>query len=424
MPVQKILSVFSAKSLTKIVAAAVIVGIALYIFTAIPSKAESKLESILSESGFPKADVKNISLRPDGFVARGIDLDEFGFDKISSLDAKVNWMGFLFTGNGIHDLSIKGMTVSRKSENISYGLGQITKNLQKIDHFRLGLSDVVIDISSAFGDIRLVLNATIYPAEAKNTHDIKATLQANQYQLGFESAWEGTLKKGGELDLAGNFSDGRFNLGPLRMSRFTGWLALELASGNYIIQNQFDAGSATFMDVPLQNISVVNDLNVKTGSSIVRAGISGMPDILFTMDYTRNIEDQSMTAALKGKNLGGFLDFIEEQTKKPKTISDALLELRDFKLLGQFQPEKRFVGGPLPFGITLYSEDNKILDGNILFYTDNFDVRGSLETTEDMAQAMQAYFKIPSENIKQNFIRLDGDAKRFLQLEQEPAAQK
>ena len=222
----------------------------------------------------------------------------------------------------------------------------------------------------------------------------------------------------GALDLAGEVLDGRLNLGPLRVSRFNGWIGTAIGKNGYTLQSQLEAGSATFMNVPLQTISMVNDSKNGTDDMIVRSGISGMPDILFTADLHRTQKDQNFTAVLKGKNLGGFLDYIDEVTKSDKKISDTLLKRRAFALTGAFQPEKRFAGGPMPFGVTLVADGDKILDGNLLFYPDTFNVRGSLESDPKTVTALKDYFKIPSANIVQNFIRLDGDAKKFLGFEE------
>jgi hypothetical protein len=171
------------------------------------------------------------------------------------------------------------------------------------------------------------------------------------------------------------------------------------------------------MDVPLQEISLVNDSGNTKDDVLVRSGISGMPDILFTADMSRTDKNQSFVATLKGDNLGGFLDYIDQVTKADKKIDERLLSLREFRLTGSFQPDKRFVGGPMPFGVALEADGDTLLNGNVLFYPDTFDVRGSLETKDNIAPALQDYFKIPSANIVQNFIRLDGDARKFFNVD-------
>jgi hypothetical protein len=170
------------------------------------------------------------------------------------------------------------------------------------------------------------------------------------------------------------------------------------------------------MDVPLQNLSLVNEHKDGKSSGIFRSGISGMPDVLFTADMARSDGNDFFTAILAGKNLGSLLDYIEEATGHKKIIRDALVDAGPFQFTTKFEAEKRFVGGPLPFSVTLNTKGQKTVDGNILLYPDTLDVRGSLETNTEMAQALQDYFKIPSTNMRQNFIRLDGDAKRFFYM--------
>lgn len=380
--------------------------------------AKAHLEKMFDQAGFSQAKVGEVSLLPSGLRASNIKLDQYGFDEIKQLSADLSWPAFLTTGK-ISNLEIKGMSLSRDSKSFASGGRQLANNLLSLPDYRVSFSDVTLDLDTGFGAIRMTVDATAEPGKEAGTHNIQANINADQYQLGFTSNWQGTLKKGGQLDLAGNVVDGRLNLGPLRVSRFNGWVGTGINSKGYTLQSQLEAGSATFMNVPLQSVSLVNDSNAAQDDVIVRSGISGMPDIVFTADLTRTEQDQNFVASLKGKNLGGFLDYIDEVTKSGKRISETLLDLREFELTGRFQPEKRFVGGPMPFGVTLNADGDKILDGNVLFYPDTFDVRGSLETQPETALALQDYFKIPSANIVQNFIRLDGDARRFLGFETE-----
>lgn len=401
-------------SITAIVAVIIVIVLILDL-TQLHPAVKHRIESMLREAGFEQVVVGSLSLRPSGFRATAIKLDSYGFDEIKQLDADLSWPVFLTSGK-VSQLHIDGMTLSRSGDSLSSGARQLAQNILHLPAYRVEISNVTLDLATQFGDIRLTIDATADPSD-DNSHKIKASIAAAQYQLGFTSSWEGTLKADGQLDVAGNIIDGRLNLGPLRVSRFNGWSGLSISNGNYSIQSQIEAGSASFMSVPLQTVSLIADLNSEKKNLIVRSGVSGMPDILFTADMTGADDSRNFTAILKGKNLGGLLDYIDEVTKTEKIIDEQLLAMREFELTTTFQPEKRFVGGPMPFGITLQTGEDKTLDGNVLFYPDTFDVRGSLETEPDLALALRDYFKIPSENIKQNFIRLDGDAKRFFTFE-------
>lgn len=382
----------------------------------IPAVARAHLETMLRESGFPQATVQSVSLRPTGLYASNVKLDHSGYDEIKSLRASVNWPAFLTTGK-ISGLDIRDVMISREAGEISAGGQQLVKMLLSLPDYRIAVSNATIDISTLYGEIRIVTDATVATNAETNTRDVKANVKADQYQLGFNSTWEGTLQENGVLDLSANILDGRMNIGPLRVSRFNGWIGMGAENGQYTFQNQMEAGSATFLDIPLQKLSVVNEYVQDRGSMIIRAGVSGLPDVLFTADYMKAPETSSFTAILSGKNMGSLLDYVEETIQRPKSIREALLTTDDFQLTCNFQPERRFVGGPLPFGIDLKLAGVKKIDGTFLFYPDTFDIRGSMETNPEMATALQDYFKIPSKNMSQNFIRLDGNVKKLFRFE-------
>lgn len=393
------------------VALVIILGV-VFVAGQIRPTAVSKLEAALKDAGFPRVTITELSLYPHGLQARDIKLDQYGFDTIGTLDATLSWPSFLGSGK-VTNVEIKDVSLSRTADDFPLAGQQMARSLLNLPAHRVSITNAVIDLDTGFGSIRIIVDGAAEPS-ADGEHRIQAAIRADQYQLGFNSTWQGTLKKDGMLDLGGNVVDGRLNLGPLRLSRFNGWIGTTVDESGYRIQSQLQAGSASFMDVPLQNVSVVNDSSSKQNDIIIRSGISGMPDILFTADMKRTDKEHLFSAVLKGKNLGGLLDYVDETTEGEKTINETLLRLRAFEITATLQPEKRFVGGPFPFGVSLSTDGKSVLDGNILFYPDTFDVRGSLETQPPMARALQDYFKIPSRNIVQNFIRLDGDARDFL----------
>ncbi len=387
----------------------------------IPALAKNRLAQTLADAGFRNAQIGAVSVRPSSIVAENIKLDEYGFDEIKALSADINWPAFLFTGK-INGLTIQGVKLGRDSDNIGSGSRQLAGTLLNLPDYRIILSGLTLDITTDFGEIRLQADAQVNSDNNPAERDIKARVTAEQYQLGFDSSWQGVLKNNGQLDLTASVEGGRLNAGPLRISRFNGWVGASVAEGKYEWQSQMEAGSASFMDVPLQNITLVNEYKNGLGNGIIRSGVSGMPDVLFTGDFSRAKEESFFTAILSGKNLGNFLDYIEEATGRKKVIRDAFVEAGPFQLITKFEAEKRFVGGPLPFSVSLTTDGKTSVDGNLLFYPDTLDLRGSLEADDEMAQAMQEYFKIPPENMRQNFIRLDGDARRFFYMGKQQAA--
>jgi hypothetical protein len=386
----------------------------------IPAVARARLAENLAGAGFKNAQIGSVSIRPSMVLAEGIKLDQYGFDEIKALSADINWVAFLATGK-INGLTIQGVKLGRDATNIGPGSRQLLNTLLSLPHYRIRLTDLTLDITTDFGEIRLIAEAQVNSDDKPGERDIKAHIKAEQYQLVFDSFWEGVLRDNGQLDLTAAIEGGRLNAGPLRVSRFNGWAGAAAKDGQYEWQSQMEAGSASFMDVPLQKLSLVSAYSGGKTSVIFRSGVSGMSDILFTADLAKSDEADIFTANLSGKHLGSFLDYVEESTGRKKIIRDALLNAGEFSMVTRFEAEKRFVGGPLPFSLTLATDGAQSVEGNILFYPDTLDVRGSLETSTAMAQALQDYFKIPAANMRQNFIRLDGDARHFFYLDPGPS---
>ncbi len=382
-----------------------------------PRSAAAHVESLLRGAGFSDATIGDMTLRPSGFAAKDIHLDREGYDRIGELKADLSWPVFLTTGK-IGQMAVRDVNIIRTSETLAASGRQLVDALMHLPSYRLTLGNVVIDLGTQYGDLRLTAEAAVNSDSNPEDRDIKARIIAAQYQLGFDSNWEGALRRDGTLELAAKLEGGRLNFGPLQISRFNGWMGLDIAGTDYSFQSQMEAGGAKFFDIPLQNVTLVNDHRAKTASVIARAGISGMKDVLFTADYSREGDNPAFIAALKGDGLGSLLDYVEESTGQPKTLRPALEQAGRFNGTLTYQPERGFVGGPLPFSVGMTVEDGNMLNGTLLFYPENFDVRGSLETDADMVGALKDYFKIPSSSIRQNFIRLDGNSRRLLRFEE------
>lgn len=387
----------------------------------IPAAARTKVQSLITAAGFSRADIGSFSIGPGSIEARDIKLDNYGFDEIKRLSADIGWVSFL-TGGTFQSLEIDGLHIARQPGEINVAGSKALQALLNLPDYRVELKNGIIDLGTPFGDLRFFLEASVNGDEAAKTRTLKARITADQYQLGFSSDWTGQVRDDGQLELSATVLDGRAHAGPLRVSRFNGWIGATLSSAGYSAQSQMEAGSATFMDVPLQNITVVNDHRPAEGNMVIRTGISGIPDVLFAADLVRSAQGQAFSAVLKGNNLGGLLDHIEEVTGHNKNLQDELSQIRAFEFTTRFQPERRFVGGPLPFEIILKADSERLISGNALFYPDTLEMRGSLETDGAITAALKEYFKIPSASINQNFIRLDSSMKRFFAPPAETAA--
>ncbi len=394
--------------------------IAIFSALQIPAIAKSKIESKLQAAGFPQARVNNISLSPSSISANDIKLDEYGFDEIKNLKADISWPVFITSGD-VSGLNITGIHLGRDAANINAGVKQFMANLLLLPAYRISVNDATVDITTDFGELRVNLDSTVATDQENGIRTIKARIQSSQYQLSFDSSWNGTLTKEGNLDLSAEVVDGRLNIGPLRISRFNGWIGTDITAGKSSMETQMEAGSASFMDVPIQTLSLVSAYRDGETNLVFRSGVSGMPDVLFTADMIKKDNAPVFNAALTGKNLGMLLDYIEEATGHVKNIRPELIEAGQFQFSMNFEPEKRFVGGPLPFSLSLLTDGDESVKGNVLYYPDTLEVRGALETEMGMASALQDYFKIPSTSMSQNFIRVDGDIRRFFYFGETPA---
>lgn len=403
-----------------IVPGAVIAIAALGVFTFMkaPGIAQARLEQALHRAGFPDAKVGDITLSPAKITAANITLDKSGYDQIKTIEAAASLPAFFFTGN-ISGLKIDGARIARTQETSNIALQKLALQIADLPAYRITISNARLDLGTTYGELSIMGDAQINADENPASRDIKARVRTDQYQLGFDSTWEGILGADGMLDMTGSLTDGRMNAGPLRISRFSGWSALTLGKNGYTLQSQMDAGSAAFMGLPLQNLSMAYELGAANKSAILRAGISGLPDMHFSFDYLANKDKNMLSAVLSGDNLANFLDFIEVQTGRKKELNAPLVDAGAFTLRGDFQPDRRFTGGPLPFEVALTADGKKSLGGNILFYPATMEARGTLETDPKMADALKNYFKIPPANMSKNSIRVDGSVKSLLQSKAE-----
>lgn len=382
-----------------------------------PDAARVRLESLLRGAGFDQARVETLHIGLTKMRATNIKLDSDGFDTIKEIDADIGWYGLL-TGKGIHELRIDGMTLTRTGTSLSGSLRQLVQNILNVPDFRIVLTNGTVDMATDYGDIRITMETTINTDLVRRVRDVKARVKADQYQLGFDSLWEGTLNEAGQLELSATLNDGRLNFGPVKISRFNGWLGVSVNNKGYSIQNQIEAGRATFLDLPLQSLQLAGDFNPQKSNLLFRAGISGKPDMGFTAEFSKpSAKPAGFEALLEGGDLGGLLSYANDLAKVDKPIRPALQNAGKFLLTLKFEPDKRFAGGPLPFYLLLETSGKKALEGNVLYYSDSHDLRGSAEASPDMAGALRDYFKIPDGHVRGNFIRLDSSAKKILHIE-------
>jgi hypothetical protein len=382
------------------------VFLCVYGLVQLPHKSRARLQGMMQEAGFNVTSIGSVYYRPDYMLVQNIKLDKYGYDEIKALRVYLNWPAFLFAGR-IKSLSAEGVHLARPEGTVETAMRQLVQKLLDIPFYRITVSGLTLDLGTALGELRIEGDISLNTDNDPKNRDIKANLKAEQYQLGFESSWEGALQENGTLALNASVLDGRINTGALRISRFTGWVDLSAGLDNATVQTQMEAGSASLMGVPLQNLSLTYETQNKNENLIFRAGVSGLLNALITADYLKTGEDQMFQATLKGESLSDFLRHVSTETGHDNPVGQAIDKDEPFEIRMTLQPERRFPKGPEPFNLVMNIDEQKKVEGNLLFYLQTMQMRGSLETNAEMSAALGKYFKIPQNNITENFIRVD-----------------
>ncbi len=393
-----------------------IVALVVWMLAQIPSIAQNRLQDGLQKAGFTHAFIKTTELKSNAIIAHDVKLDSYGFDTIATLKADIDWFSFFFGGN-IKSLELTGLAVSRETGSLSTLSQNLFKNLKDIRQSRIVLNQAVIDLSTPIGDLRVNIDGVLAPADDGKSQKLKARITAKQYQLSFASDWSGTIYDDGRFDITGDVVDGRVNAGPFRIARVNGWISVQVTGSDFRVQSQIDSGSGTLFDLPLQGTSLIADAGTAQADIMFRTGISAVPDALITADYTGTALKSTFHAVMKGQSLSRLLTHIESVRKDGRAAPAILRDIEEFELDAIYLPERRFAQGPLPFSLAFENNGQKSINGNFLIYPDNMDVRGSIETTPAMAQALKNYFVIAPGKIEGNFIRLDGNVGLLFQKE-------
>lgn len=375
----------------------------------VPSFAQSKIETLLAETGQKKAVIGSLSVHPSYILAEDIRLDRDGFNRIDSLKTSINLKNFSIESIEIGTLSTSHEIKSFPSLLVS--LGRFQNTLPAGD---LSIETLRSDFATPHGDIRIESSLKI-SAQKEGKRRIEAKVKAKQYQLGFDTKWSGFIDAEGKLHLEGEILDGRLNIGPARLARLSGWLAYSAQKDTNALSGQIDAGSGTLFNLPLQNIGLVLGGDFQNLDLLFRTGLSGVPGFAFSIDAQTSPEKSVFESVLKisdTKNLFAYL----EKRKKGKILPQALQEYGPVSFHLSYLEERRFEGGPLPFSLSAQTKEESSLSGHLLFYPGTLEIRGSAEMEEDIAKALQDYLSIPEKNRSGGVLRLDGSIKDLLRI--------
>lgn len=385
----------------------------------LPAMGQARLMTHLDGAGFEIIKIGSLSYDMGGLVAENITLDAHGFDTIAAINARYSWISFL-TGSNVDEIKITGLSLSRSGQDIQLTLQNILKNLTRQYNNRLIIENATLNLSTIFGELRFIIDASIEPQTDKgDPQKIVASINTNQYQLGFASKWIGSLSADGALNMSADIADGRMHFGPIEITRYAGWVSLDAAAMKFSLQSQIDAGGAAIFNIPMQDISLVTDIAGSENTILFRSSMAGLKDVTLSSDWTRDKYKQNQfDVTLKGENMAAFFERLAAD-REDSTIPAALMKPSPFQIQALYQPDRRFAGGPLPFALQGQRGGDKMLFGNFLIYPEELDLRGSAEIDPELSKAFATFFHIDANQIDRNFIRLDSDLTPALGLQKQ-----
>ena len=390
-------------------------------FVVLPSIVETRVTTTLAALGFPAPDIGQTSLSLSGAQMQDIRLDKDGFSTIETLDINFSWPVYLLSQQ-IDSLHISKIVHSDLSDEINLNVLLDQLSLDRIRDLpvqSLSIDLGQLNLSTDFGDIRT--EAKILISTLKNgSKTIQAVAWAKQFQLGFQIPISGLIQEDGSFLFESTFNDGKLNVGPMRVSRMSGWASLEDKNGaerGAAFSTQLDAGSADILGVPMQDLSIALSQSPHNSNGIFRAGLSGMPSIHISGDWNQDKENIASNITVefgKGEDTKALIKHL-----LPEFDTDNIRKLTDQPLLLtlQYLPERRFAGGPVPFDITVTAPDadNGLLSGNILIYPDTMDVKGSVFGNDEAVSDVMTLVSGKAQDLEDKTVRIDFNLKSWLQ---------
>lgn len=391
---------------------------------ALPSIVQGRMNAFFSRSGFSDITIAKTSTRPGGATLKEIQLDEEGFSTIERIDLKFNWFLYMLKQQ-IDSVEIYKIVHNDLSDHIDLNalMESFDLNLMRTVPVRtISIDNAQLNLSTDFGDIRMEAKMLMNTLN-DGSKTVQAVTWAKQYQLGFQVPVSGVLRPDGSFLFESTFNEGKLNVGPLRVSRLSGWASLENSrkeedgKDTTAFSTQLDAGSADILGLPVQDISIALSQSPQNSNGIFRSGISGMPSIAIAADWNHAGESVTgnITVELGAKE--DILALIKQLQPDFDTTRLKALGKQSLLLTLQYLPERRFAGGPVPFDLSLTTKDKSkgLLSGNILIYPDSMDVKGSIFGNDAAVSDMLLLVKNKSEKVEDKTVRIDFNLKDWLQ---------
>lgn len=259
-----------------------------------PVLVQQAVEREFHRAGFAEASVSRPRFKKDKVIFEGIKLDQDGFSTIEALTVTIDKKS-LFTGNPIKEAVISGLIVNA---DIRHSFFPDISGWKEPDDFyfpsfkKLSLNNARLEFMTGAGSIVLDANAQM-TGKFTGERSVILTLKGAQNQMTIDSRWNIRLKSGAPWSASAEIEELKLNLGPLKIARANGWLAMDGKKNAFpVIEGQLLAGQAK-----IGSESVLSDINITSNS------ISGGSHII-VQGYPATGEGMRLSADLKSTEKG------------------------------------------------------------------------------------------------------------------------
>jgi hypothetical protein len=386
-------------------------------FWALP-KAETLITKQVENLGYNNVAIEGITIHPDGFAIGKILFGPDHFNSAENIAMQVDWPDFVLKGL-ITTLTINKIQLASITDDandlLRYQQEFDIAKLADIPAKKINLRSLVWDTATPQGALRLESVATLSNESDKTI--INAQLNAQQKQLGFASQWQGLIDEQRNIQLDGKFDGFNVKYGPMQINRGTGWLSYSRQGEIVHLAGQLEAGSGKMFAIPMSKISLVIGQEDDHYPILFRAQASGMESVRLATDisYAHTIDKQSFKTTFNIDDPQEFLRHLEEQNLITAGKANAITIKDHTDVMLTYLPEKRFADGPIPFDLVVANRAINVLNGTFLIYPDSLDVRGTVQSNEEMIKVLKVLSIATDQNITDNSVRLDGSLKQMIE---------
>jgi hypothetical protein len=256
-------------------------------------------------TGLSSYKVENYKIKKNALKISKIYLDDDQFSSISGISARFSVPDFTIDELTIKNMQLAGELTSSNTIIIS-GLDiENTLSLKSIPD-DIKIETITLDLVTAEGGITVNGQAYISKTD-KGYYNVISELYADQYQLKFNSVWNGKWIPGQNAIFRVEFSDAHVKFKDLFASRIAGKSILGFNKNKLIkSQGQITIGSLNHYNLPISSPIIQWKMNNKHSKVKFKGRTPGQSPVKINIDIT----DQMLNASVQTKNIESFLSFI------------------------------------------------------------------------------------------------------------------